>query len=87
MIKEIEKRPLKQEMLDTNDVFIVELKKQIYVWVGSNANFEEKKSAMNTAREFVKVKDKPKGTRVTKTSERCEDAIFSSLFEGFYGAI
>ena len=42
---------------------------------------------MKTARDFVKVKNKPKGTRVTKTSERCEDAIFASFFEGFYGAI
>ena len=42
-LEEIEKRPLKQDMLDTNDVFIVELQKQIYVWVGKNAEFEEKK--------------------------------------------
>ena len=41
---------------------------------------------MKTAREFVKVKNKPKGTRVTKTSERSEDAIFAPFFEGFYGA-
>ena len=87
VLTEIEQRPLKHEMLDTNDVFIVEMKKQIYVWVGRKAEFEEKKQAMKTAREFVKVKGKPKGTRVTKTPEHSEDAIFCSLFEGFYGAI
>jgi hypothetical protein len=52
-LMEIEARPLKKEHLDTNDCFILELPKQIYVWVGKGANYEEKKSAMRMAKDFI----------------------------------
>jgi hypothetical protein len=50
---EIEDRPLKKTHLDTNDTFILELSNKIYVWVGKGANLEEKKSAMQFAKDFV----------------------------------
>jgi hypothetical protein len=43
LLREVEERPLKKEHLDTNDCFILELPKQIYVWIGKHANYEEKK--------------------------------------------
>lgn len=50
---EVTDRPLKKEHLDTNDTFILELPKQIYVWIGKHANLEEKKSGMLLAKEFI----------------------------------
>mmetsp|Transcript_8281 Transcript_8281/g.5909 ORF Transcript_8281/g.5909 Transcript_8281/m.5909 type:complete len:257 (-) Transcript_8281:1438-2208(-) len=85
---EITERPLdKQKHLDTNDTFILELYDMVYVWIGAKANLEEKKSAMATAKNFIKEKKKPKQTRVTRLSEMVEDSLFKSYFENFYPAL
>lgn len=52
-MSEITERPLKKEHLDTNDTFILELPKKIYVWVGKKSNLEEKKNAMKFAKDFI----------------------------------
>jgi len=52
-LTEITERPLKKEHLDTNDTFILELPKTIYVWIGKHANLEEKKSGMLYAKDFI----------------------------------
>jgi hypothetical protein len=50
---EITERPLRRDHLDTNDTFILELHKVIYVWIGTHANLEEKKSGMKIAKDFI----------------------------------
>lgn len=57
-LTEIKERPLRKDHLDTNDTFILELPKKIYVWVGKGANLEEKKSAMKFAKDFIVEKKK-----------------------------
>lgn len=52
-LTEVTERPLKKEHLDTNDAFILELPKQIYVWIGKHANYEEKKQGMLMAKDFI----------------------------------
>jgi hypothetical protein len=71
-------------MLDTKDVFILELHKHVYIWIGKEADTEEKKNALIIGKGFVKQHDKPKGTRVTRVVERAEDVHFKSFFNGFY---
>ena len=71
-------------MLDTNDVFILELNKHVYIWIGKEANVEEKKNALLIGKGFVKAHNKPKGTRVTRVVERAEDVHFKSFFNGVY---
>lgn len=71
-------------MLDTNDVFILELNKHIYIWIGRGANTEEKKNALIIGKSFLKTKNKPKGTRVSRIVEKAEDVHFKSFFNGFY---
>lgn len=70
--------------LDTKDTFILELSKHIYIWIGKEANTEEKKNALIIGKGFLKEKNKPKGTRVTRVVENAEDTIFKSFFNGFY---
>jgi len=81
---EITERPLQRTHLDTNDTFILELHKQIYIWIGKNANVEEKKNALVIGKGFVQKNNKPKGTRVTRIVENAEDVHFKSFFNGFY---
>lgn len=71
-------------MLDTNDVFILELYQQVYIWIGKGANVEEKKNALVIGKSFVKQHNKPKGTRVSRIVENGEDVHFKSYFNGFY---
>jgi len=46
MCNEVKERPLKKENLDTKDCFILELNKMIYIWIGKEADVQEKKSAL-----------------------------------------
>jgi gelsolin len=81
---EIVERPLTREMLDTKDVFILELHKHVIIWIGREANTEEKKNALIIGKSFLKTKNKPKGTRVTRIVENAEDSHFKSFFNNFY---
>lgn len=71
-------------MLDTNDCFVLELNKQVIIWVGRKAKDSEKKNALAIGKGFVKANNKPKGTRVMRIVEKAEDAYFKSFFNGFY---
>jgi hypothetical protein len=81
---EITERPLRRDHLDTNDVFILELDKHVYIWIGKGADPEEKKNGLIIGKSFVKAHDKPKGTRVSRIVENAEDVHFKSFFNGFY---
>lgn len=83
-VTEIKERPLTREMLDTNDCFILELNKNVTIWVGKQAKDSEKKNALAIGKGFVKAHNKPKGTRVLRVVENAEDAFFKSFFNGFY---
>ena len=83
-LTEIKERPLKKSHLDTNDTFILELNKQVSIWIGKEANQEEKKNALIIGKGFVKANKKPKGTRVTRIVEGAEDVHFKSFFNDFY---
>jgi len=71
-------------MLDTKDSFILELNKQVIIWVGRQSNDEEKRNALAIGKSLVKAHNKPKGTRVLRIVEKAEDAFFKSFFNGFY---
>ena len=85
--EEITKRPLKKKYLDTNDVFILELEKGIYVWCGKKADFEEQKQAFLIAKTFKENREKEGPISIVKIPESGEDAVFKSYFSDFYGII
>lgn len=84
LCSEITERPLRRDHLDSNDTFILEVERQVLIWIGKNANVEEKKNALIIGKGFVQKNNKPKGTRVTRITEGCEDSYFKSFFNGFY---
>jgi hypothetical protein len=84
LCSEITERPLTRDHLQTDDTFILELNKQIYIWIGKGANLEEKNNALIIGKGFVQKNNKPKGTRVSRIVENAEDVHFKSFFNGFY---
>jgi len=80
----MEERPLTREHLSTNDSFILELQRHVYIWIGKGSNVGEKKNALIIGKGFLKSKNKPAGTRVTRIVENAEDVHFKSFFNGFY---
>lgn len=81
-LNEIQERPLKKEMLNTTNVYILELNREVHIWIGREADLEEKKNALFIGKGFVQQHNKPKGTRVYRIVENTEKAYFKSFFVG-----
>jgi gelsolin len=81
---EITERPLTRAHLKDDDTYILELYDQVYVWQGKGASPKEKFTGIKMAKDFIKEKNKPKGTKVTRLPQFVEDARFKSYFDGFY---
>jgi len=79
-VETVAQKPLKQEMLNTNDCFILDTGSGIYVWVGKKATTEEKKQAMSRAQGFLQTKKYPSWTKVTRIVESAESAPFKQYF-------
>lgn len=81
---EVTARPLKRDMMDDSDSYILELYDTVYIWQGKDSSANEKYAGMKIAKDFVKNNNKPKGTKISRVGQFCEDATFKSFFEGFY---
>lgn len=79
-IEPISTKPLRQEMLDTNDAFILDTGSGIYVWLGRRATQKEKTDAMSKAQEFLSTKKYPAWTQVHRVVEGAESAPFKQYF-------
>ncbi|XP_011180963.1 gelsolin isoform X1 [Zeugodacus cucurbitae] len=79
-IDPISVKPLRQEMLDTNDCFILDTGSGIYVWVGRRSTPKEKTDALSKAQEFLSTKKYPAWTQVHRVVEGAESAPFKQYF-------
>lgn len=79
-IDPISVKPLRQEMLDTNDCFILDTGSGIYVWVGRRSTPKEKADALSKAQEFLSTKKYPAWTQVHRVVEGAESAPFKQYF-------
>nr|XP_014093046.1 gelsolin [Bactrocera oleae]XP_036217180.1 gelsolin [Bactrocera oleae] len=79
-IDPISAKPLRQEMLDTNDCFILDTGSGIYVWVGRRSTSKEKTDALSKAQEFLSTKKYPAWTQVHRVIEGAESAPFKQYF-------
>ncbi|KAG5671066.1 hypothetical protein PVAND_001281 [Polypedilum vanderplanki] len=79
-VEQINQKPLKQEMLNTNDCFILDTGSGIYVWIGKKSTEQEKKQAMSRAQGFIQTKKYPAWTKVTKINEFTETTPFKQYF-------
>eukprot|EP00966_Prymnesium_polylepis_P251937 5824570-Prymnesium_polylepis.1 len=74
---------LERSMLDTNDVFIVDLHTDIFVWVGKKATRQERQKSMCYGIEFSADGERPPWTRVTKVTEGAEPPLFTHNFSSW----
>jgi len=68
-------------MLDTNDVFIVDAKIQVFVWVGSRSTKQEKSQSMKYAEQYLKTEGRPVTTPITQLKEGQTHFMFAAVFD------
>jgi hypothetical protein len=86
-LNEVQERPLREEMLKTENVYILELNSEIHIWIGKEADLDEKKNALYIGKGFIQQHNKPKGTKVYRIVENTEKAYFKSFFSGMFKTI
>ncbi|XP_061390689.1 gelsolin [Musca vetustissima] len=79
-IDTIAQKPLRQEMLQSSDCFILDTGSGIYVWVGRGASPKEKSDSMAKAQEFLRTKKYPAWTQIHRVVEGAESAPFKQYF-------
>uniref|UniRef100_A0A1I8NXC0 Gelsolin n=2 Tax=Stomoxys calcitrans TaxID=35570 RepID=A0A1I8NXC0_STOCA len=79
-IDPIAQKPLRQEMLQSQDCFILDTGSGIYVWVGRGATQKEKTDSMAKAQEFLRTKKYPAWTQIHRVVEGAESAPFKQYF-------
>jgi len=79
----VEGKPLKQQQLDSNDYFIVDVGAQVFVWVGKGSTQEEKNSSMQFATHYLKSTGKPDYTPITRVVQGGESPIFKAQFSNW----
>eukprot|EP00003_Mantamonas_plastica_P001333 TRINITY_DN1095_c0_g5_i1.p1 TRINITY_DN1095_c0_g5~~TRINITY_DN1095_c0_g5_i1.p1 ORF type:complete len:833 (-),score=276.14 TRINITY_DN1095_c0_g5_i1:45-2471(-) len=79
-ITEVGSQPLKQEMLDTNDCFLLDTGAEIYCWVGKGATKDEKNAVMVHAGNFLAENNRPDWTPISRVVENAETPIFKGFF-------
>ncbi|CAF0719324.1 unnamed protein product [Adineta steineri] len=67
---------VRRTLLDSNDVFILDIGSEIIVWVGKNASTMEKKSAMDFAKKYLVNKNKPSNLPISRILEGGENEVF-----------
>jgi gelsolin len=72
---------LNATMFDSNDVFIVDGKAQLFVWVGKGASHGEKSHAMKYAEQYMKDNGRPMTLPVTRITEGQVHHVFGALIK------
>ncbi|XP_076448458.1 advillin-like isoform X2 [Babylonia areolata] len=80
-IQEVKSGPLFKKDLVSQDAFIIDNSYAgVWVWIGKKASSKEKTEAMRNAVGFLKKKDYPSDTKVTRVVEGAEPSDFKCLF-------
>jgi len=79
--QEVAKGKIARDNLDSNDVFVFDIGREIFVWIGSGASESESKKAMHYATKYLADFDRPAGLPVTKFVEGGETGQFNSAFD------
>jgi hypothetical protein len=72
-----------QDDLDINDVFILDVYSELYVWVGSGANSTEEKESMIMAEKFLEANGSSADTPIVKVRQGSEPPMFTMAFLGW----
>jgi hypothetical protein len=74
---------LTKDLLKTEDVFVIDMGNEVYVWVGKAASESERKSALSVAVHYLKEQGRPSHTPVTRVVEEGETPVFTALFRAW----
>jgi len=72
-----------QDDLDINDVFLLDVFAELYVWVGSGANESEKKESVKTAQKYLETSQRSADTSILVVKQGGEPPMFTSAFLGW----
>ena len=75
-----------QDDLCEDDVMLLDTYEEVFVWVGSGANFIEKKESLNTAIEYIKSEESertPDNTGILQVKQGYEPFNFTGYFMGW----
>ncbi len=75
----IQGNKLDRTLLDTNDIFFVDVGFEIMVWIGSASSTNERKHVMMYAQYIIEQTKKPIHTPVVKMFEGAETKFFNSF--------
>ncbi|KAG0336955.1 hypothetical protein BG004_007850 [Podila humilis] len=71
------------DMLDSDDVFILDVQHEIFVWVGANANREEHKNGLYYAQAYLKQQGLAGSTPISKVLEKGDHTMFDNALNRF----
>uniref|UniRef100_A0AAV1U3Y1 HP domain-containing protein n=1 Tax=Peronospora matthiolae TaxID=2874970 RepID=A0AAV1U3Y1_9STRA len=74
---------LTKDILKTEDVFIIDVGNEMFVWVGKAASRSERKSALAVAEPYLKKVGRPLHTPITRVVEEGETPLFTALFKAW----
>lgn len=72
---------LNRNMLDSSDVFVLDDGYEVFCWVGLDADYAERKSALNKCAEYLELFDRERTTPISKILEGAENELFEQAFE------
>ncbi|KAL4109413.1 hypothetical protein PRIC1_001113 [Phytophthora ramorum] len=74
---------LTKDILKTEDVFIIDVGNEVFVWVGKTASESERKNALTVAVHYLKKEGRPSHTPITRVVEEGETPVFTALFKAW----
>lgn len=74
---------MNQDLLDSNDVFILDVQHEVFVWVGTNANAEEHRNSLYYAQEYLKREGHRSQTPISKVMEEGDHTMFDNALNRF----
>ncbi|KAF9949059.1 hypothetical protein BGZ72_009085 [Mortierella alpina] len=72
-----------KDLLDSNDVFILDVQHEVFVWVGSKANKDEHRLGLHYAQEYLKKEGLPSHTPISKVLEDGDHIMFDNALNRF----
>jgi len=79
-MSEVATGKLSRDMLDTNDVFLLDVGTEVMVWIGKGATKDERAKGMVFGQEYLQRENRPSFTPLTRLAESGETAQFKSYF-------
>lgn len=78
---EVARGKISRSMLDSKDVFVVDVGNEIFAWVGKDASKDEKRMALHYAQMYLKKAGRPAFLPTCRILEGAENNVFKTSFD------